>query len=577
MPKIKIGRCWVGDKEPVYFVADIAANHDGQVDRAVQLIHLAAKAGADAAKFQHFRAPKIVSKRGFESLGGQFSHQSTWKKSVYEVYQSAAVPWEWTETLKKACDEAGIDFLSTPYDIEAIDMLYPYLDAYKVGSGDITWIEAMECIASKAKPVLLATGASDVSDVERAVRAIVAINPNLVLMQCNTNYTGNIENFRYVQLRVLLTYASLYPALVLGLSDHTLGHAAVLGAVALGARVVEKHFTDDRKREGPDHSFALDPSSWREMVDRTRELEDALGGGKKRIEPNEKDTVIIQRRCLRAAHDLARGTVLSRSDVEALRPAPPDSILPYPPGSYHWQDHALRGERRGLPQVDGPDLNVLYFSRGYTTHDRRYLQSLVDAGYQVSYLRLLNERMDSRPLPERVRPITWVGDTRSFDTSFSYFWRYLSLQRILSEIRPQVVIAGPVQSSAFLVALTGYKPLVTMSWGSDVLMEADRSRWMKVITRYTLSRSAAVLGDCQAVRDKIHLLTLRQDITIVTFPWGIDLESFVPCVSRLSLRQDLGWMDKPILTQREHGSPFMLLMCWCALLGAFTNVIQKPG
>jgi N-acetylneuraminate synthase len=329
MPKLNIEGRWIGNGEPIYFIADIAANHDGQLDRAVKLIHLAAEAGADAAKFQHFRAPKIVSKVGFESLGQQISHQAKWKRSVYEVYQSASVPWEWTEMLKKACDDANIDLFSAPYDQEAVDMLDPYMAAYKIGSGDITWIEELEYIAHKGKPILLATGASDLGDVQRAVDAILAINPNLLLMQCNTNYTGNIENFRYVQLNVLRTYSCMYPNLVLGLSDHTPGHAAVLGAVALGAHAIEKHFTDDCRREGSDHSFALDPASWHEMVSRTRELQYALGDGNKSVQPNEKETVVIQRRCLRATRDLVAGTVLSRADIEPLRPAPLDSIFPY--------------------------------------------------------------------------------------------------------------------------------------------------------------------------------------------------------------------------------------------------------
>ncbi len=329
MPRLKIEERWIGDGEPSYFIADIAANHDGSLERAVQLIYLAAEAGADAAKFQHFRASKIVSETGFESLGQQVSHQSKWTKSVYEVYQSASVPWEWTETLKKACDDAKIHFFSTPYDLEAVDMLDPFVPAYKIGSGDITWIAELEYIAHKGKPIFLATGASDLGEVQHAVDAILAISPNLLLMQCNTNYTGNIDNFHHVQLNVLRTYACMYPSLVLGLSDHTSGHATVLGAVALGARAIEKHFTDDRMREGPDHGFALDPASWRKMVDRTRELEYALGSGNKVIEPNERETVIIQRRCLRAARDLSADTVLTSADVEPLRPAPHDGIFPY--------------------------------------------------------------------------------------------------------------------------------------------------------------------------------------------------------------------------------------------------------
>jgi sialic acid synthase SpsE len=328
MTEIRIAERLVGDTHPTYFVADIAANHDGDLSRAVALIRLAAESGADAAKFQHFRAPKIVSKEGFEAMGSQLSHQAQWKKSVFEVYQSASVPWEWTGTLRDACRDAGIHFFSAPYDLEAIDMLAPFVPAFKIGSGDITWIEAVERIAAKGKPVLLATGASELGEVQRAVEAILAVNRDLVLMQCNTNYTASLENFRFVNLRVLQTYRALYPGVLLGLSDHTPGHATVLGAVALGASVIEKHFTDDRTRTGPDHAFSMDPKDWREMVDRARELEAALGSGRKAVEDNERDTVVVQRRCLRAARDLPQGAMLSRADLDPLRPAPLGSLSP---------------------------------------------------------------------------------------------------------------------------------------------------------------------------------------------------------------------------------------------------------
>lgn len=327
MPAIKIAERVIGDGNPSYFIADIAANHDGDVGRAIALIHLAAEAGADAAKFQHFRAEHIVSRQGFES-GPKVSHQSKWKRSVFEVYQSASVPWEWTERLKSACDEAGIHFFSSPYDLEAVDMLDPYVPAFKIGSGDITWPAILEHIARKNKPVLLATGASELREVERAVGTILAINPQLLLMQCNTNYTGSAENLSFVNLRVLQKFSSMYPDLVLGLSDHTPGHVTVLGAVSLGARAIEKHFTDDRSREGPDHPFSMDPAGWREMVDRTRDLERALGDGVKRVEANEQETVVIQRRSLRATRDLQAGTVLTEEHLEALRPAPSDAITP---------------------------------------------------------------------------------------------------------------------------------------------------------------------------------------------------------------------------------------------------------
>lgn len=319
----------VGDAHPTYFIADIAANHDGDLERAKALIHLAAEAGADAAKFQHFKAETIVSDYGFRTLGSRQSHQAKWKKSVFEVYKDASIDIGWTATLKETCDRAGIAFFTSPYDFDMVDHIDPYVPAYKIGSGDITWIEMIEYIASRQKPYILATGASSLEDVERAVRAALAVNPALALLQCNTNYTAELENFKYVQLNVLKTYRKLFPGMVLGLSDHTPGHSTVLGAVALGARIVEKHFTDDTTRVGPDHAFSMDPRTWREMVDRTRELEMALGGETKAVEDNERETVVVQRRSLRLTRDIRQGEALARQDLIPLRPCPADGIPPH--------------------------------------------------------------------------------------------------------------------------------------------------------------------------------------------------------------------------------------------------------
>ena len=326
---IQIGSRRIGGAEPTYFIADISANHDGDLERAKALIHLAAQAGADAAKFQNFRAAEIVSDYGFRALSDQISHQSTWKKSVFEVYQGASVSWDWTPALEAECEKASIEYFSTPYDLAAVDMLDPHVRVYKVGSGDITWMEMLDAVAAKGKPVILATGASDLRDVTRAVDRLLAGNQDLVLMQCNTDYSASLENFKHIHLNVLRTYRTMFPNVVLGLSDHTPGHATVLGAVALGARAVEKHFTADNARVGPDHPFSMTPSSWRDMVDRTRELEHALGDAAKRVAANEQQTVVIQRRCLRASRALNAGERLDRSAVSALRPAPSDGIFPH--------------------------------------------------------------------------------------------------------------------------------------------------------------------------------------------------------------------------------------------------------
>jgi len=325
---VKIGKHVVGPDFPTYFIADISANHDGNLDRAKQLIRLAKDAGADAAKFQNFRAPKIVSDYGFKAMQGQVSHQASWKKSVFEVYSDASIPFDWTPVLKEECDKAGIDYFSSPYDFEAVDYLDPFVPAHKIGSGDVDWLEMLLHIARKGKPVILSTGAANIGEVQQAVHTVLSVNKQLVLLQCNTNYTASPVNFEHINLRVLNTYHAMFPDVVLGLSDHTGGHATVLGAVALGARVIEKHFTDDTSRIGPDHPFSMTPQTWKDMVDRTRELEKAMGSADKAISGNEKDTSIVQRRCLRAARDINAGEKFSRDMIDVLRPATIGAIKP---------------------------------------------------------------------------------------------------------------------------------------------------------------------------------------------------------------------------------------------------------
>ncbi len=324
-----IGSSEISANSKTYFIADIAANHDGDLQKAKDLIYLAKEAGADAAKFQHFKASSIVSDVGFKNLGSKSSHQKNWNKSIYEVYKDAEVPLRWTEELYNTCKKAEIDFFTSPYDINDIDFINNFVPAYKVGSGDITFHEIVEKMASFYKPMIVATGASNIEEVICLINKLEKINKQIVLMQCNTNYTASNENFKYIQLNVLKSYAQLFPNAILGLSDHTLGHTTVLGAVALGAKVVEKHFTDNNSLEGPDHKFSMNPLTWREMIDRTRELEYALGTCIKKIEDNELETSVLQRRCLRATRDLNKNDVITSDMFEPLRPAPKGTVLPF--------------------------------------------------------------------------------------------------------------------------------------------------------------------------------------------------------------------------------------------------------
>ena len=318
----------IGFNEKVYFIADIAANHDGKIDRAIELIDLAKESGADAVKFQHHDVTKYVSDYGFKNLGEKKSHQKNWNKTIFEIYKDAEVPKDWTTKLKTHSDSINIDFMSTPYDLDAVDHLDDFVASFKVGSGDIAWNEMILKISEKKKPIFVATGAATEKEVINAHGLLEKNCKDFCLMQCNTNYTGSVENFRYINLNVLKSYQKLFPNTILGLSDHTPGHETVLGAVMLGAKAVEKHFTDDTTRPGPDHPFSMDPKTWKEMVDRTRNLELALGDGIKKVEDNESETVVLQRRSIRVIKNVEKGTTITKDIIEFQRPCPEGAFTP---------------------------------------------------------------------------------------------------------------------------------------------------------------------------------------------------------------------------------------------------------
>ena len=327
--KIIIGKSEISEKSKTYFIADIAANHDGSLTRAKKLIRLAAKAGANAVKFQHFSANTIVSDYGFKK-SGKISHQSKWKKSVYQIYDEASLNINWTKKLSDEAKKYKVDFMTAPYDLNYVDKVFGYIKAYKIGSGDVNWREIINKISQKKKPVIIATGASNLSEVKSAINLIYKNNKKIILMQCNTNYTYNEENFKYINLNVLKTFKKIFKdKIILGLSDHTQGHSIVLGAVTLGARVIEKHFTDNNNRKGPDHYFSLNPITWTEMVKETRRLEKALGNGKKIVEKNEKRTNYIQRRGSYAIREIRKNETIKLKDIIFLRPYFKGSISPF--------------------------------------------------------------------------------------------------------------------------------------------------------------------------------------------------------------------------------------------------------
>lgn len=314
---------------PAYFIANIASAHDGELSRAKDLIWRAKNAGADAAKFEHFIAKDLICDLGFQSLDGQSSQRTTPETSVHDAFEKRQTPREWTQDLIEECAKADIDFISTPYDMNAIEVMAPHVCAFTISSGDVGWPQLISAVAEHQKPTFISTAAASMADVMRAVDAALAVTPHVGLMQSNANRSGDRENFAHLNLRVLQTYAVKYPGMVMGFCDHTPGHAAVLGAVSYGARMIEKHFTDDASREGPDHASAMMPSAWRDMVDAARELEWALGDGFKNVEPNETQAAMVERRCLRVKRNLPAGHTLSADDVDALRPCPEGAVEPF--------------------------------------------------------------------------------------------------------------------------------------------------------------------------------------------------------------------------------------------------------
>jgi N-acetylneuraminate synthase len=267
---------------------------------------------------------------GFRKLKANISHQKKWPGSVFETYKKAALNPDWTSELKETCNKAKIIFMTSAYSMELIDFVSPLVSAFKVGSGEITWHEQLKYVAQKNKPIFLATGASNLNDVKEAVKIISRYNKNLILMQCNTNYTNSPKNFKFLNLSTIKTFQSIYPDIITGLSDHTQNDDCVIAAVALGARVIERHFTNSTRQKGPDHLFSTDIKSFKRLVSKVRELEQMLGDGIKRVENNEKQTIIVQRRALYANKKISKGEIISADHIVPLRPCPRGSV----PASY---------------------------------------------------------------------------------------------------------------------------------------------------------------------------------------------------------------------------------------------------
>jgi len=309
MIKIRIGEKIIG--ESCFIMAEAGSNHNGSLEQAKKLVDVAAEAKADAVKFQIFKAESLYSKYTpeFSYLKGQ---------NTYELIKSIETPREWIKELAEYCKSKNIIFFASPFDFEAIDILDKYVPAFKIASFEITDLELIKYAAEKGKPMIISTGMANLGEIEDAINAVKSVgNDNIILLHCNSLYPTPPE---VVNLRAIETMKRAFK-LPVGFSDHTLGIHIPIAAVAMGACMIEKHFTLDRTLPGPDHSFAIEPDELKEMVSCIREVEKAKGSGIKEKSNLESDEMYVKaRRSIHAKINIPKGTKITRDMLIIKRP-----------------------------------------------------------------------------------------------------------------------------------------------------------------------------------------------------------------------------------------------------------------
>jgi len=313
---VSIGGREVGPGAPVFIIAEAGVNHDGDVQRAHSLVDVAADAGADAVKFQTFQADALAAadapRAAYQAgrLGDEPSQHSMLKR--------LELPHEEWSRLRDHARGRGITFLSTPFDEGSLDLLVKLgIPAIKIGSGDLTNLRLIRRAASAGVPILCSTGMATLGEVANAVAAVREASGSIVLLHCVSSYPAPESS---ANLRAIPTLARVFDVPV-GYSDHTTGRRAALAAAALGAVMVEKHFTTDRSLPGPDHRASLEPDDLKGLVEDIRAVESALGDGRKTPRGEELDTRAVARRSLAWTRDLAAGHLVTEADVIAKRPA----------------------------------------------------------------------------------------------------------------------------------------------------------------------------------------------------------------------------------------------------------------
>jgi len=316
MKKVRIANRLVGEGEPCFIIAEAGVNHNGDVNLARKLIGVAKEAGADAVKFQTFKAEDVITKTADKA---EYQKRTTGvQESQYEMIKRLELSEEAHFELKDYADSQGIVFLSTPYNKKSVDFLVRLgVSALKISSADITNYPLLSHIAAKNLPVILATGMSSLGEVKEAVEVIVnGGNQQIILLHCISSYPAKIED---MNLKAMETLRYVFKLLV-GLSDHSMGITIPVAAVALGACVIEKHFTLDKKLPGPDHRASLEPKDLKQMVKAIRDVQKAMGDGIKKPTKEEEENKKVMRRSIVAKVDIPEGAIITEEMLDIKRP-----------------------------------------------------------------------------------------------------------------------------------------------------------------------------------------------------------------------------------------------------------------
>lgn len=308
---VKIGKKLIGDGQPCFIIAEAGSNHDGSFEKAIKLIDVAVDAKADAVKFQTFKAKKMYTEKA-----GVLNYIKT-KKSIYQIVKEMEMPEEWIPKLSQYCKKKKIIFISTPCDEESVDLLDPYVPAFKIASYEMTHIPLIKYIASKGKPIIISTGAANMKEIEKLAVLLKQFKvKEYILMQCTASYPAKLED---MNIRVISEFKKKFNIPV-GLSDHSREpDIAPIAAVALGTNVIEKHFTLSNKLPGPDHKFAVEPSELKLMIKKIRETERSLGTGIKTTLSVENYLRKFARRYIYAVKNIKKNEILTKKNIAVLR------------------------------------------------------------------------------------------------------------------------------------------------------------------------------------------------------------------------------------------------------------------